>query len=339
MIPKIEIKDFRTITRQKIELGPGVTTIIGESAEGKSTTIRALRWVVLNKPTGDKVINWNAEKAMVRVTVDGKSVIRKKGKGINSYKLDSKEFKAFGSGKVPEPIDELFNLSSINFQGQFEAPFWFCETPGEVSRQLNSIVNLEVIDSSLASISSDIRKTKTNMELIQNRIKEAQQQSEDLKYVDEMNEEFQEIENLQKDIENLTQRFNLLQNLLKDGTKYLSTYNRCRKLKELGEAAAEKKKEYVKIKESVENLTNLLKEGVQYVKILKNKPPSLESLRLKALAYEEIVENKRDLESLIDSFQNHQETICQAEQRKKDLEKQMKQLIGKVCPLCKMPIT
>jgi len=143
MISKIEIRNFSTHKKQDLEFSPNVTTITGSSFLGKSTILRAIRFVCMNRPTGDKFINWDADKTSVRLTIDKKKIVRRKGKGNNSYTLDKQEYKAFGND-VPQPIANLVNMSDINFQGQHDAPFWFCETAGEVSRQLNAIINLEV---------------------------------------------------------------------------------------------------------------------------------------------------------------------------------------------------
>ncbi len=214
MINGIEIRNFRTHKKQNVVFGPGVTTIVGESFDGKSTIIRALKWVSLNKPAGDKMINWDAQEARVRVTVDSKKVIRKKGK-TNSYKLSGRKdpFKAFGSD-VPEPIQQLFNMSSINFQTQHEPPFWFCETPGEVSRKLNSIVNLEIIDLTLSNIASEITTTKISIKIITKRLEEAQEKKKSLSYAKEMNNDLKRVETLQKDSKKLTTSTLLLTKLV-----------------------------------------------------------------------------------------------------------------------------
>ena len=123
MIEKIEIKNFRAQEKQKIELGKGVTTIIGSSFIGKSTIIKAFKWAVRNKPAGDSVINWDADKAAVRITFDdGNKVVRRRGKNLNNYKLNKKVFTAFGND-VPSQISNLLNISEINFQNQFDAHF------------------------------------------------------------------------------------------------------------------------------------------------------------------------------------------------------------------------
>jgi len=197
MIEKIQIRYFRAHKKIDIEFSPFVNSIIGRNAAGKSTIIRAIRWVVKNKPSGNSVINWDSKKAAVRIIFNKDKITRTRSKTINSYKLNGKEYKAFGND-VPEDIKKAFNLSDINFQGQHEAPFWFCESAGEVSRQLNSIVNLQVIDDTLSNISSGIRKAKTNIEIITDRLKDAEDDRTKLTFVKEMDKELSHIEFIQK---------------------------------------------------------------------------------------------------------------------------------------------
>ena len=59
--------------------------------------------------------------------------------------FDGIEYKAIKTD-VPEDIDKIFNINSNNIQQQFDNIFWFSETAGEVGRNLNSIVNLDIID-------------------------------------------------------------------------------------------------------------------------------------------------------------------------------------------------
>ena len=70
MINKIEIRNYSTNKKLDIEFGPNVTSLIGSSYAGKSAALRALKWNITNKPSGDNFINWDAEKTSVRITFD-----------------------------------------------------------------------------------------------------------------------------------------------------------------------------------------------------------------------------------------------------------------------------
>ena len=222
MIEAIHIRNFRTQKKINVDLSPTVTTIIGESAEGKSTILRALRYAALNKPAGEGMINWDAEKVIVRIFTNDDKVVRIRSKSVNKYLLNTKRFVAFGND-VPAEISQLLNLSDINFQGQFERHFWFCETAGEVSRQLNKIIDLSVIDRTLSNIAGMIRDTNAEIKLTNKRLLEAQTHESNLKYVEAMVNDLANVEDLQKRLETKAVECSLLADLLKRATDTLST--------------------------------------------------------------------------------------------------------------------
>ncbi len=131
MISELQLRNFKCYKKKDISLSPYVNIIVGNNAVGKSTLLRSIKWVAKNKPAGDSVINWDADKAAVRITLGDYRITRTKGKGVNTYKLlkrgwkKSKVLKALKKNKVPEEIQKIINLSDINFQGKHEAPIRF----------------------------------------------------------------------------------------------------------------------------------------------------------------------------------------------------------------------
>jgi DNA repair exonuclease SbcCD ATPase subunit len=197
MLEKLQLKGFRLHKELEIEFSSTITTIIGRSFSGKSTIIRGLIWPMKNEPSGTSMINWDFEKAISRLFFDENKVTRIRSKSTNLYKLNNQKFVAFGND-VPSEIAKLLNISDINFQRQITMPFWFNETAGEVSRQLNKIVNLDVIDKTLSNIESKRRETKQYIELTKKRLQTVRETKEQFAYVLEMDEDLQKIEQLQQ---------------------------------------------------------------------------------------------------------------------------------------------
>lgn len=149
MIERIDIKNFQSHKNSSLELSPGVNAIIGPTDSGKSSIIRALRWLVFNRPSGDSFRRNGAGKKGTYVWANKAS--RFKNDKQNEYALMGEElvfFKAMGTS-VPEEVQEVLNLAPINFQSQHDTHFLLSASPGEVARYLNGVVNLDVIDSSL----------------------------------------------------------------------------------------------------------------------------------------------------------------------------------------------
>lgn len=192
MLESLLLRNFQVHRKLLLEFDPHVTTILGPSDAGKSAIVRALRWVFLNQPRGDSFTRHGAGTVKVTCGIDGSQVTRKAGKG-NEYQLDGKIFRSFGSA-VPDEIRLHHQLSPTNFQGQFDSPFWFAQSPGEVSRALNQIINLGVIDTSLSNISSEVRRAKVETEVIQERLTGAIAKKQELSDVPRMDEELKELE-------------------------------------------------------------------------------------------------------------------------------------------------
>lgn len=162
MIESVSLQNFQAHRRLRLEFDPGITTIVGRSDVGKSAIIRAIRWAATNQPGGDQFITTGTRGTTVTLQVDGRVIKRKRGGSVNSYHLDGEEYKAFGRG-VPGPVVTVLNMGGVCWQGQHDAPFWFSETAGEVSRKLNSIVNLSIIDTTLANMQSESHAARVRL--------------------------------------------------------------------------------------------------------------------------------------------------------------------------------
>jgi len=179
-----------------------VTTIVGSTDAGKSAIIRALRWLFLNQPRGKKYIRHGASNCSVSVSIDGRIIKRSKGKR-NYYQLDDQIFKAFGNN-VPSPIEDVLKVTELNFQKQHDASFWLSLTPTEVGKQLNSIVNMELMDKVLRRIQNDERKLKSQIEYEDERRTEYKKHLQDLRPVKDVSAAFESLLSIRFVLDGLT---------------------------------------------------------------------------------------------------------------------------------------
>ena len=128
MIKKLDIHNFQSHQKTSLEFHHGVNTIIGSSDSGKSAIIRALNWVINNRPTGDSIIQYGQESAKVSITLDpGQVIARGKSKATNYYTISSgtekkQEFKAIKTD-VPDEVGKVLKYNELNLQYQMDAPY------------------------------------------------------------------------------------------------------------------------------------------------------------------------------------------------------------------------
>ena len=341
MIEKLQIQNVGTNEKLDIEFGPEVTTLIGKNALGKSWSLRALRLVALNKPAGTSFISWDTNKAKIRLSVDGKRIIRIRSKTTNTYRLSGKKkpYTAFGNS-VPKDIAKILNLSNINFQAQHSTkenriPFWFCETAGEVSRQLNSIINLELIDSTLSNIASELRKTDLTIKITEKALTKTVQEKKDLLYVEDLNKDLENVENLQKQCEQDIRK----RSTINEKIKLVIRYRLIRK--NTGEQATEGLKvisigdRYLKTTDSVEKLSKLIKSGQTQQDILKTRPPSILPLKKLRKRLEQIISQANELDDLIESIENRRREKCLIEKTLESSTKEFNKTAEGRCPICR----
>jgi DNA repair protein SbcC/Rad50 len=222
MIRSITLRNFQVHESRTIGLDR-VTCIIGPSDQGKTAILRALRWLCLNEPRGDAFISHGKEFARVKINLDSGDVItRQIGRKGNLYKVNGGEaYKAFGSS-VPDEVAKLLDVDGNNFQGQLDPPFWLLSSPGEVSRSLNRIVDLERIDTVLSKCSGQIRSTKAAIGVCERRLEQAEADCERLAWVDAAYKEKQALIEREQDIARQRSELASARTLLSEARKVAS---------------------------------------------------------------------------------------------------------------------
>lgn len=221
MLKKLTVKNFQKHKTYELGLDHPITIITGPSGRGKSSLVRAIKWICLNQPTGISFATRGQDKdCEATLEFDEYTVTRKRGKN-NEYWLGDQEYRAFGAGKVPADISKVLNVDALNFSHQLDFPFWFDLSPGQVSKELNSIIQLDVIDSSLSKSGSAVRESNSEVKICKERLKIAKQKKKDLLWVKAINTELLELEVQNKELVQLQTKASTITELLNGGTKAL----------------------------------------------------------------------------------------------------------------------
>lgn len=209
MLTNLKIKEFQSHKDTEIPFDPGVNVILGASDSGKSSVLRALLWVIRNRPTGDSVRNWDNKKNVVDVTIetsDGHCISKKRSEGKSVYILDGNKFEAFKQD-VPSEIETAFNMSEINTQTQHEDYFLLSDSPGEVARKLNEFAGLDIIDQLFKFINSKALSSKRDAEDASQKIETLTSSIDSLSYIDEAEADLNSFEKDVKTLDNQTEKF------------------------------------------------------------------------------------------------------------------------------------
>jgi exonuclease SbcC len=212
MIRSLEIFNFQSHKGTRLEFSKGVNVIIGSSDSGKTSIIRALRWLIWNRPTGDEFrSSWGGDTEVI-AQFDKFEIIRKKGKeNFYSFLSSGKGhvFKAIGTD-VPEEIIKALNINEINLQYQLDAPFLLSNTPGEVAQHFNRVAKLDKIDSGIQNIQREIRELEQGIKF---KTTQVSQQEEELKKFDHLEKFEVEVEVLEMTEKRLISKRNALKEL------------------------------------------------------------------------------------------------------------------------------
>lgn len=174
MIESIEVRNFQIHKKTKIDFVPGINIIAGTSDNGKSSIIRAFRWVLENRPQGYAFRRWGTpEKAItaVDIHVDDELISRKRGNIKNEYVYQDTVYKALRSD-VPDPIKEHLEVLSFNIQMQSGRTFLFEFSDSEVAKMINDVSGISVIDDILKESNRRLRELNAEEKLLKEMIKD-----------------------------------------------------------------------------------------------------------------------------------------------------------------------
>lgn len=226
-IRELHLVNFQSHKDTHILLDPGLNVLVGESDQGKTAVIRALRWLFYNEPRGTGFIRAGETYCEVSVIYDdGTKVsrIRDESKRINRYivsrpgeeEVVTEKFK----NEIPLEVQNILGVFplwidrddglEVNLARQLEAPFLISASGANRARIIGRIANLHVIDAAQREVLKDIRntnKSKTDLENEVIRMEEKLKQYDDLqekqRRIEQLQEKLIQIEKTQKFYENL----------------------------------------------------------------------------------------------------------------------------------------
>lgn len=345
MIKSLSILNFQSHKSSKLIFDKGVNVIVGSSDSGKSAIIRALLKLVRNRPIGDSFrSNWGGDTIITGEFDDNTVSFEMRDGSKNAYRLNKlPPFQALKTD-VPEEIQKAININEVNFQQQLDAPYLLSSTPGEVARHFNKITHLDKIDKSISSIK---KWTSTLSSTLESKVKEQEKQKVKLKtfdYLEEMQTEVEELEQLEIDIAVKQKSFNTLNKLILDfqynelqiqtQSHILEIEQELEKLIKLDEKIDGSVTDFNALENLLKDLNDNQKTIDEYTVYL-----SIENTVSDLLKIDNEIELKsteyNKLQKLVVSLKTISSNIEQAERRYNTLHKELEEKTPNKCPFCK----
>lgn len=218
MISNLKIKNFQCHKQAELEFVPGVNVIAGTSDSGKSALLKALLWVLTNKPQGFDFRSFSCEKGdsvEVEIEVDGRKIARRRNEQKNEYALDGKRFVAM-KGDVPSDIATILNMAPVNIQTQFAPHYLLSASSSEVAKTLNESCDLSIIDRTIKGINGVIQNAKTRVRVANTQLDSIDRQLSKLTWLETAEARLESLEAENSRIEERSEKIKRLEAILFD---------------------------------------------------------------------------------------------------------------------------
>lgn len=339
-LESIHIENFQAHKDVQVTFGDRITCITGASDRGKSAILRALIWVMTNRPTGDSFIRHGSDEARVTVCVDGHTVQRIKGKKRNIYILDDVEFKAIKSD-VPDEIASLFNVGETNIQQQFDPLFWFSSTAGEVGRNLNKIVNLDIIDYTLSVLQTQNKQLKTEADILAGLIEEQERILDNVEEITTIQKIIDRVSDIEKQYGECLDQADKLKTSIQELKSVSGYLERAEKWEESQRQLDILTNQYIELVDQLSRLETTIRDVASLNDIIRQTEVSkpLFVIADRALTGNEQLKNVRKefkkLANLLEDLKDAEKTIADAVLKANEAEEELHQILdNNICPLC-----
>jgi len=210
MIKSIRIKNFQSHKETELDFHPGVNIILGSSDSGKTAIIRAIRWLVFNRPSGDEFRSYWGGDTRVILDLDNGKIERKRTKNENEYIINDNLLLKALKIDVPDSVKELLNLDKVNIQHQMDNSFLFSNTPGEVALFFNRVAHLEQIHTTLKSLNHQLFEVNQEYKFEKAKLQEYREQRKQYSFLPGLEKEVKNLQAKLKRLDELKRNINTL---------------------------------------------------------------------------------------------------------------------------------
>jgi exonuclease SbcC len=209
---ELTLRNFQSHNHSEIQIPAGITAILGDNDSGKTAVVRALRWLLWNRPSGESFrSHWGGPTEVLlktdhgwisRIRDDKRNVYVINGQVLNAVKL-----------QVPREISDFFKVDRINFQFQSDPPFLLGSSPGERANYIQKITRMNVIfiaedllRQKIKRLNADIVHLKSQAEALSTELSRYPDLPQIYNEIQRLKRKEEKLEKLKQSLNNLTQR-------------------------------------------------------------------------------------------------------------------------------------
>lgn len=196
MLNNFNIINFQGHRNTLLEFSPGLNVIIGPSGVGKSSIIRALKFLFFNTPKGTSFLRRpDGDKVILSIDSINYSLKRIRNKNTNEIYLNDQKWVDFAT-EIPEAIIKATNIrpvfvdEDLSFNLQFTSqidphePFLLAESDSLRAKFLNRLSGSHIIDIVLRDLSQDLKKESNEIDRLKDSLNRVQNELDKYKDLD-----------------------------------------------------------------------------------------------------------------------------------------------------------
>jgi exonuclease SbcC len=326
-IKRILIENFQSHAHTEIEIpSPGVTALVGESDQGKSAVVRALRWLFLNEPRGTGFVRAGERMCRVRVEyTDGTTLERVRSGDDNTYILNGRIFRGFGIDP-PLEVQEFTGIRKIdlgesivpNIAGQLEPPF-IIGLPGTARANfIGAVSRASIFDTALKKTLTDNHRAKQEAQRLNEEIASLEEEIASFSNLPFLERVVEDAISLISETEQLVKKKERLQELAVERDRWKTEIERCLQIFVATANTKEAEEMYEQIEELKAKLTLLETLQQHQNEVLREHETSIKVITATE-ATQESAFVATEVEALLQSLKNLQKLSAEQKTLKKEI--------------------
>lgn len=357
-LKELLMQNFQSHKDTTLTFDPGVNMITGDNSCGKSSIIRAIRFLAYNKPIQEvetNLLRKGKNSLIIKATMsDGSWVIREKGKDVNRYIIYDDiiakdyggplELNSFGTS-VPEEVGRVLGISpvvlsksndvEINIASQHDPAFMISHSSPEIARWVYSLTHMDDLRHAIDDLNKDHRKGNEKIKDYNNRIKILNEETEKFSNIEERENKVKLLEQSNEEVGILISEIEKLSNIYKDvqdlKSKMIPTQKR---ISFIENNLSYLSKDFInEIENNIKDLDFLVSSQSQLIDLnykIENNKKTIDKLSPANNIDEEDLENKikniKELLDIFNYFNNVQLKIDKIKKESSEIEQKTKEM-------------